>query len=341
MNRGTPAMRARQAARAIPDPWELVWGQPWIDSETLAAAIADDLRRTPNPDFRTRLLIRDAARALRSFWGRTRFARWLAESPAAERIRAILREDLGEPGFPHIRRRLVASITPSQIQRIFDLLGRNIHERIDVHIAGSITTLLAGLTARPTEDIDFVDEVPEPIRQQRATLDKIEAEFGLILGHVQSHYLPARWEQRRHWLGEFGGLRVWLVDVYDVFVSKLSSRQEKHQQDLRVLADKLDKEAAKRRLLEDGQSFLADPHERPQIEENWRFIYQEPLFTEEAGAAAEEEKPAAPPAKKCRKKSAKKGRKKGGRDPKPPTRLTSPASPLPRPRPRRGGGGRR
>jgi hypothetical protein len=297
--------------RPIPDPWELVWGQPWIDAETLAAALVEDLRRTPEPDFRTRLLVRDAVRALRSFWGRRRFARWLAESPAAERIRAILREDLGEPGFPHLRRRLVASINLRQIQRLFDLLGRKIHDRIDVHIAGSIPTLLEGLTARPTEDIDFVDEVPEPIRQQRAILDRIEAEFGLILGHVQSRYLPARWEQRRHWLGEFGGLRVWLVDVYDVFVSKLSSRQEKHQQDLRVLADKLDKQTAKRRLFEDGQAFLADPHERRRIEENWHFVYQEPLFPEEAGRAAKEEKPAARPGKK----TCKKGRRKGGRGP--------------------------
>jgi hypothetical protein len=317
MNRGTPAIQARQAARAIPDPWELVWGQPWIDSEILAAAIGDDLRRTPNPDFRTRLLIRDATRALRSFWGRPRFARWLAESPAAERIRAILREDLGEPGFPHIRRRLVAGIGQAQIEQIFELLGREVHDRIDVHIAGSIPTLIEGLTARPTEDIDFVDEVPAPIRRQRATLAKIAKEFGLTLGHVHSHYLPARWEQRRRWLGEFGGLRVWLVDVYDVFVSKLSSKQEKHRQDLRVLADKIDKETAKRRLLEDGQAFLHDSHQRPRIEENWRFIYREALFPEVAVAAADEEKPAAPPAKKRREKSGKKGRKKGGRDSKP------------------------
>ena len=37
------------------DPWQLVWGQPYIDAERMAAALEDDLRHTPDPDFRTRL----------------------------------------------------------------------------------------------------------------------------------------------------------------------------------------------------------------------------------------------------------------------------------------------
>ena len=60
----TPARRRIRTRRL--DPWELVWGQPYIDCETLAAAIEDDLQYTPDPDFRTRLLVRDAARALKS-----------------------------------------------------------------------------------------------------------------------------------------------------------------------------------------------------------------------------------------------------------------------------------
>src|SRR5438105_6203223 len=152
------------------DPWRLVWGQPYIDSRTLAAAIEQDLGRDPRPDFRTRLLVRDAAVAMRSYWGSRRFTRWLAASPVGPRIRAILDEDLGETGFPAIRRRLVDSIDSTRLRRIFELLGRGIHGRIDVHIAGSIPTLIKGLTARPTGDIDFVDEVPEEIRRQRAML---------------------------------------------------------------------------------------------------------------------------------------------------------------------------
>ena len=278
-----------QAANTL-DPWRLVWGQPYIDSRTLAAAIEQDLAQSAEPDFRTRLLVRDAAVALRSYWGLRRFAQWLEVSPAGTQVREIMEEDLGEPGYSTIRRRLVDSIDSTQLGQIFELLGRGIHGQVEIHIAGSVPTLIKGLTARPTDDIDLVDEVPGEIRRQRDVLRKIEAEFGLRLGHVQSHYLPARWRDRRRWFGDFGGLRVYLLDEYDIFVSKLSSKKERHQLDLRVLALKLGKDTARQRLLSDGRAFLDDPKLRPQIEENWRFIFQEPLFPEpeaERGDAAD------------------------------------------------------
>ena len=172
------------------------------------------------------------------------------------------------------------SIDSTQLRQIFTMLGRGIHNRVEVHIAGSIPTLIKGLTARPTIDIDLVDEVPEEIRRQRDVLREIETEFGLKLTHVQSHYLPAHWQDRRQWLGDFGGLRVYVVDEYDIFVSKLSSKMKKHQSDLRVLALELDQETARHRLLSDGKAFLDDPKLRPQILENWRFIFQQPLFSD-------------------------------------------------------------
>ncbi|MGP0062193.1 MAG: DUF6036 family nucleotidyltransferase [Isosphaeraceae bacterium] len=271
------------------DPWRLVWGQPYIDSRTLAAAIEQDLQRDSSPDFRTRLLVRDAAVAMRSYWGARKFSQWLEASPVGDRIRAILEEDLGETGFPAIRRRLVDSIDSTRLRRIFDLLGRGIHGRLEVHIAGSIPTLIKGLTVRPTGDIDFVDEVPAEIRSQRAVLRKIETEFGLKLGHVQSHYLPAHWQNRRQWLGNFGGLCVYVVDEYDIFVSKLSSKKQKHQSDLGVLALELDKETARHRLLNDGKAFLDDPKLRPQILENWRFIFQDPLLEAPSSSPIDQE----------------------------------------------------
>ena len=69
-----------------------------------------------------------------------------------------------------------------------------------------------------------------------------------------------------------------MVDEYDIFISKLSSKKQKHQSDLGVLALELDQEVARQRLLHDGKAFLDDPKLRPQILENWRFIFQEPLF---------------------------------------------------------------
>src|SRR5581483_5451849 len=127
-------------------------------------------------------------------------------------------EDLGKPGFPHIRRRLVSTINGTQLKQIFDLLGRNVHERVEVYVAGSIPTLILGLSARPTADIDLVNEVPGEIRRQHKLLERIRAEYGLTLGHVQSHYLPANWQHRRKYFGDFGGLRVYLVDPVDIFL---------------------------------------------------------------------------------------------------------------------------
>jgi hypothetical protein len=59
-----------------------------------------------------------------------------------------------------------------------------------------------------------------------------------------------------------------------------------------VLALKLDKAIARHRLLTDGQVFLDDPNLRPQIEENWRFIFQEPLCPEQPEERTCEPKPA-------------------------------------------------
>lgn len=284
--------RRNQVARPILDadrapasdcPWELVWGQPYIDSESLAAAIERDLQQNSDPDFRSRLLVRDAVQALQSYWGKKRFRRWLGACPVGDRIGTILKEDLGKPGFHRIRSRLVAALGKEQVEQVLDLLGQRIYDRVEVYIAGSVPTLLQGLTYRPTDDIDFVNEVPAEIRNQRAVLNRIEAKYGLTLGHVQSHYLPANWMNRRKFLGDFGGIRAYLVDVYDVFVSKLASKQEKHQDDLRVMAPKLDKEKMKQRLLTDGKAFLENSFDRPTIEANWQFIYREPLFPEASG----------------------------------------------------------
>ena len=137
------------------------------------------------------------------------------------------------------------SVGLTRLRRILDLPGRGAHSPVDVRLAGSLPALIRGLTVRPTGDIDFVDEVPEQIRRQRIVLRKIETDFGLKLGHVQSHYLPAHWQIRRQWLGNFGGLHVYLVDEYDFFVSKVAAADRK----------------------------------------NWRFIFREPLIMEHAASA--------------------------------------------------------
>jgi hypothetical protein len=54
------------------------------------------------------------------------------------------------------------------------------------------------------------------------------------------------------------------------------------------LALKLDKDTARQRLATDGRAFLDDPALKPQIEENWRFVFQEPLIIEQREASADD-----------------------------------------------------
>ena len=68
------------------DPWRLAWGQPYIDCRTLARAIEQDLARNREPDFRTRLLVHDAAVAIRSCRGARKFNKWLAASLVGPRV---------------------------------------------------------------------------------------------------------------------------------------------------------------------------------------------------------------------------------------------------------------
>src|SRR5438128_2178465 len=118
-----------QSCELNADPWELVWGQPYINAARLAAAIETDLERLSDPDFRTRLLTRDGLRALRRFWGQKPFRHWLAQSSAGKKMQTILREKLGKPGFHSIGRRLVASVHLRDLQQVLQLLGERIHKR--------------------------------------------------------------------------------------------------------------------------------------------------------------------------------------------------------------------
>jgi hypothetical protein len=270
-------IRTDKTGELMISPWNLVWGQPYIDSNRLASAIEAELSHNANPDFRTRLLIRDAAQALQSFFG-TDFIEWLNLSSEKAKIESILQENFEQVGFHNIQARLVTNIKRNELEQVLELLGRKILQPVEVCIAGSIPALMSDLTARPTDHIDFIDEVPLAIREQRSTLELISEKYGLTIAHVQSHYLPRNWRTRCHHFGDYGNLKVFVAHEYDIFVSKLSSKLEKHRDDLRVMSNKLDKEKIKQLLITDGKAFLDSEFERPTIESNWLFIYREPLF---------------------------------------------------------------
>ena len=97
------------------------------------------------------------------------------------------------------------------------------------------------------------------------------------MGHVQSHYFPQGWQERVHSFGVYNHLQVSLVDVVDVFLSKLFSARIKDMADLKVLLPQLDKEVIVRRLRESCQDFLAAASLKELAEKNWQILFGEEL----------------------------------------------------------------
>jgi hypothetical protein len=258
--------------------WTLVRYRPEVDPEDLADAIQDELGKEPL-DYRTRLLIRDSLDALRQHWGEARFREWLLRCPSQARLESIAREEFERPGFPSLARRLMEKTDPEAIRSYFRELGTRVSRPLRLSIGGSAALILPGYLSRATEDIDVVDEVPAEIRSLQAFLQQLEDRYGLKLAHFQRHYLPTGWEQRLHSLESFGPLQVSLVDVHDVFLSKLFSIRDKDLDDMRLLSGQLDRGTLTRQLRETTASMLAAPDLRQRAEKNWYILFGEALPT--------------------------------------------------------------
>ncbi len=263
------------AVRTI-DLWSLVQGRPEVDPSELAEAILYQVEQQPL-DYRTRLLIRDSLEALRQHWGEERLAAWLSTCPARHELEAIGRESFERPGFPSLMERIVEKTDPEEVAQFLRELGSLLTRTVRLNVGGSVALILPGLISRKTEDIDVVDEVPAEVRTLHGQLAGLRNRYGLQLAHFQSHYLPAGWEQRLHSLAPFGRLQVYLVDAYDVFLSKLFSSREKDRDDLRVLAPRLDKETLIRRLRETTAALQSEEKLRKAAENNWYILYGESL----------------------------------------------------------------
>lgn len=258
------------------DLWRLVLGWPQIDPDELAEAVQEQACQEPL-DYRTRLLIRDSLAALERHWGEGRLDCWLGMTPVRTRLESIRREAFERPGFPTITERLVKKTDPSDVREFLRELGGHIAHSLPLQVGGSGALILTGYLSRRTDDLDVVDEVPEVLRNQHQLLQRLRTRYGLGLAHFQSHYLPKDWDKRLHSLGSFGRLQVFLVDVYDVFLSKLFSKREKDRDDLRVVAPQLDKETLTQRLRDTAAPLASDPALRPNAEQNWYILYGEPL----------------------------------------------------------------
>lgn len=260
------------------DLWSVVRGRPQVDPATLSNALLRQVGQGAGSlDFRTRLLVRDSLDALQRYWGPDRLTAWLAASPVRPELERIWREDLGPPGFPSLATRLMDPTTPENVLQFLRELGLGLRHPARVAVGGSASLILTGMLSRGTEDIDVVDEVPAEIRSQHELLERLARRHGLHIAHFQSHYLPTGWANRVRSLGRFGRLDVLLVDVYDVFLSKLFSRREKDRDDLRMLAPQLDKPTIVARLRDTTAPLRAEDNLRQAAADNWYVLYGEPL----------------------------------------------------------------
>jgi hypothetical protein len=258
------------------DLWSLVLDQLYVDPNDLADAIKDQVGQKPL-DYRTRLLIRDGVEALSRYWGLARLKAWLTDCPVRDEIEAIRREDFGPPGFPFLVEQIMEPTRPETINQFLRELGAQVHRPVRLQIGGSAALILPGYLNRRTQDLDVVDEIPPEIRALRKSLSELMQRYRLQLTHFQSHHLPKGWEQRLHSLEPFGQLQVYLVDVYDVFLSKLFSGREKDRDDLRMLAPQLEKETLVRRLHDTTAPLRSDANLLRRAEENWSILFGETL----------------------------------------------------------------
>ncbi len=257
------------------DLWTLTRCYPSLDAACLARAVESAVASTERLDYRTRLLVRDSAAALERHWGRSEFGRWLRESPVGRRIESIRHEQFEEVGFPSLERRIVNGTDPELVKTFLRDLGSHLSEPVRLEVGGSMALILTGYLSRGTEDVDVADEVPEQVRRLSAqTVDALARRYGLKLAHFQSHYLPDGWRARLHSFEELGQLRVYLVDAYDVFLSKLFSGREKDRDDLLVLAGQLKKEGIVHRLRTYATALNAEPHLHAHAERNWSILYR-------------------------------------------------------------------
>ena len=256
--------------------WTLVLGRPQIDPERLAAAVARQVEQG-QLDFRTRLLVRDALRSLRERWGMQRMEQWMDRQACSAELVSLMAADLGPAGFPTLSERLMETTKQETVLQFLRELGSRATRPARLVVGDSVALILAGALSRHTEDIDVVDEVPDEIRQEHDLLRQLSQRYGLQLAHFQSHYLATGWEGRVRSLGVFGQLQVFLVDVYDVFLSKLFSAREKDRDDLRALWPQLDRERLMDLLRTAAGGLLGEGTLRQNAAANWYILSGEAL----------------------------------------------------------------
>lgn len=264
-------------AVASKDLWSLTWANPQVDATELARAVERQVLDR-DLDYRSRLLIRDSVAALRHFWGEDKVSAWLEAITVGQEIESICRGPWDDDrGFASLMRRVVDVTKAETIVQFLRELSRNVHQPTRLEIGGSAALILQNLLSRKTDDVDVVDEVPTEIRMQYKLLEELTHRYSLSITHFQQHYLPAGWATRLQYLNTYGSLTIYLVDAYDVILSKLFSLRTKDLDDIRFVIGGLSKDTFAQRLKDTAQVLLTASDSRPNAERNWYILFGEAL----------------------------------------------------------------
>jgi hypothetical protein len=243
------------------DPVDRLWAlidPPWIDPAALRAAVESV---PAAPDRRTATLLEEARQALRGY------DRRITTPPPGVR-------------FPYLWNALMEPTDPKKVQQLLRELGETLSSTHTLRIGDSIVLIWRGILSRHTQDLDSVDDVPEPVWQAAWDRD-IERRYGLKLTAFQSHFLPEGWQGRLRDQGMYGNLHVQLVDPLDILTSKLFSRRNRDLDDLRVITARWsEREVAvwRTHVLSHSRSLRTDPELERTAQRNWRILQGSDLF---------------------------------------------------------------
>ncbi|MGI9014043.1 MAG: DUF6036 family nucleotidyltransferase [Phycisphaerales bacterium] len=258
--------------------WNLAQKREPILLHDLISAIREALR-SEQPDYRTRLLIRDAVEAITTAecCDEEGLGSDTLDADQQKRLASIGREHFSEVGFGSLRNRIVKTPQYDTFMMFFREVSQTLVRPCVLHVGGASSLILRGLLRRSTEDIDVVDELPQALRENQALLRRLTERYHIALTHFQSHYLPTGWESRTTLFETFGLLQVRLVDAVDLFAGKLFSRRDKDLDDLRILAGQLEKSTIITRVQTSTTALAADASLRQAAARNWYIVFGDEL----------------------------------------------------------------
>lgn len=257
--------------------WGLIWCRPEVDPDALAGALVKALG-ADEPDFRTRLLIRDSADALERYWGTDRWMAYLRDGADRECLEEIREEDLGPPKFHFDGARIRRATTPRMIEDYLRDLGASMPRGSRFKIGGRSALILAERLSRAARRVVVVVDDLDAGLGDRSLIGPLKKRHLLELRRQAPGDLPSGWPARIRSLGEFGNLQVDVLDPWDVLVGDLFSGRADDLVDLRLVKPAIDQDDFAEWVSSTSAGLQRDEAKRADAERKWYILYGDPLL---------------------------------------------------------------